>query len=48
MFFYPSLDNSVETIGTEVIWNHFGFKGEDTTFIAILDTGVDFNHESLG
>ncbi len=46
VLFYPSLDNSVETIGTEVIWNQFGFKGEDTT-IAVLDTGVDFNHESL-
>ena len=46
VLFYPTLDNSVETIGTEVIWNQFGFKGEDTT-IAILDTGVDFNHESL-
>ena len=46
VLFYPSLDNSVETIGTEVIWDQFGFKGEDTT-IAVLDTGVDFDHESL-
>ena len=44
--FYPSLDNSIDSIGTDVIWNQFGFRGEDTT-IAILDTGVDFNHESL-
>jgi len=46
VLFYPSLDNSVDSIGTSTIWNDFGFKGEDTT-IAILDTGVDFNHESL-
>ena len=46
VLFYPSLDNSVDSIGTDVIWNEFGFKGEDTT-IAILDTGIDFNHESL-
>ena len=46
VLFYPSLDNSVDSIGTDVIWNQFGFKGEDTT-IAILDTGIDFNHESL-
>ena len=46
VLFYPSLDNSVDSIGTDVIWNQFGFRGEDTT-IAILDTGVDFNHESL-
>ena len=46
VLFYPYLDNSVDSIGTSTIWNDFGFKGEDTT-IAILDTGVDFNHESL-
>ena len=46
VLFYPTLDNSIDTIGTNVIWNEFGFKGEDTT-IAILDTGVDFDHESL-
>ena len=46
VLFYPSLDNSVDSIGTSTIWDDFGFKGEDTT-IAILDTGVDFNHESL-
>ena len=46
VLFYPSLDNSVESIGTSEIWDDFGFKGEDTT-IAILDTGVDFEHESL-
>ena len=46
VLFYPSLDNSVDSIGTGTIWEDFGFKGEDTT-IAILDTGVDFNHESL-
>ncbi len=46
VLFYPTLDNSIDTIGTNVIWNQFGFKGEDTT-IAILDTGVDFDHESL-
>ena len=46
VLFYPSLDNSIDSIGTDVIWNQFGFRGEDTT-IAILDTGVDFNHESL-
>ena len=46
VLFYPTLDNSIDTIGTNVIWNQFGFKGEDTT-IAILDTGVDFEHESL-
>ena len=45
VLFYPSLDNSVESIGTSEIWDDFGFKGEDTT-IAILDTGVDFEHES--
>jgi len=46
VLFYPSLDNSVNSIGTSTIWNQFGFKGENTT-IAILDTGVDFDHESL-
>jgi len=46
VLFYPTLDNSVESIGTSDIWDDFGFKGEDTT-IAILDTGVDFDHESL-
>ena len=46
VLFYPTLDNSIDTIGTNVIWNQFGFKGEDTT-IAILDTGIDFDHESL-
>ena len=46
VLFYPTLDNSIDSIGTNVIWNQFGFKGEDTT-IAILDTGVDFDHESL-
>ena len=46
VLFYPSLDNSIDSIGTDVIWDQFGFRGEDTT-IAILDTGVDFNHESL-
>ena len=46
VLFYPTLDNSVESIGTSEIWDDFGFKGEDTT-IAILDTGVDFDHESL-
>ena len=46
VLFYPTLDNSIDSIGTNVIWNQFGFKGEDTT-IAILDTGVDFEHESL-
>jgi Subtilase family. len=46
VLFYPTLDNSVESIGTSEIWDDFGFRGEDTT-IAILDTGVDFEHESL-
>ena len=46
VLFYPSLDNSIDSIGTDVIWNEFGFRGEDTT-IAILDTGIDFTHESL-
>ena len=46
VLFYPTLDNSVESIGTSQIWDDFGFRGEDTT-IAILDTGVDFDHESL-
>ena len=46
VLFYPSLDNSVDSIGTNTIWNDYGLKGEDTT-IAILDTGIDFNHESL-
>ena len=46
VLFYPSLDNSIDSIGTNVIWNQFGLRGEDTT-IAILDTGVDFDHESL-
>ena len=31
VLFYPTLDNSIDTIGTNVIWNQFGFKGEDTT-----------------
>jgi len=46
VLFYPSLDNSIDSIGTDVIWNQFGYRGEDTT-IAILDTGIDFSHESL-
>ena len=46
VLFYPTLDNSVDSIGTSEIWDNFGFRGEDTT-IAILDTGVDFDHESL-
>jgi len=46
VLFYPSLDNSVDSIGANTIWNDFGFRGEGTT-IAILDTGVDFDHESL-
>ena len=46
VIFYPALDNSVDSIGASEIWNDFGFKGEGTT-IAILDTGVDFEHESL-
>ena len=46
VLFYPTLDNSVDSIGTSDIWNNFGLKGEGTT-IAILDTGVDFEHESL-
>ena len=46
VLFYPALDNSVDSIGTSEIWDNFGFRGEDTT-IAILDTGVDFEHESL-
>ena len=46
VIFYPALDNSVDSIGTSEIWDDFGFKGEGTT-IAILDTGVDFEHESL-
>ena len=25
VLFYPSLDNSVDSIGTDVIWNQFGF-----------------------
>ena len=45
VLFYPSLDNSIDSIGTDVIWNQFGYRGEDTT-IAILDTGIDFSHES--
>jgi subtilisin family serine protease len=46
VLFYPSLDNSVDSIGADTIWTDFGIRGEGTT-IAILDTGVDFNHESL-
>ena len=46
VLFYPALDNSVDSIGADTIWNDFGIKGEGTT-IAILDTGVDFDHESL-
>ena len=46
VIFYPALDNSVDSIGASEIWNDFGFKGEGTT-IAILDPGVDFEHESL-
>ncbi|MED6305781.1 MAG: S8 family serine peptidase [Candidatus Thermoplasmatota archaeon] len=40
------MDNSADSIGADTIWNDFGIKGEGTT-IAILDTGVDFDHESL-
>ena len=39
VLFYPSLDNSVDSIGAETIWADFGIRGEGTT-IAILDTGV--------
>ena len=46
VLFYPALDNSVDSIGADTIWADFGLRGEGTT-IAILDTGVDFEHESL-
>ena len=31
VLFYPTLDNSVDSIGTSDIWNNFGLKGEGTT-----------------
>ncbi len=46
VMFYPMLDNTVESIRATDVWSQFGFRGENVT-IAILDTGVDFSHESL-
>ena len=46
VMFYPALDNSVASLRTTAVWSQFGFRGENVT-IAILDTGVDFAHESL-
>jgi len=46
VMFYPMLDNTVDSIRATDIWSQFGFRGENVT-IAILDTGVDFAHESL-
>ncbi len=46
VMFYPTLDNTVESIRATNVWSQLGFRGENVT-IAILDTGVDFSHESL-
>ena len=40
------LDESVPAIGTDQVWTDYGLRGEDTT-IAIVDTGIDGQHESL-
>jgi len=40
------LDESVPAIGGDQVWTRYGFRGEGTT-IAIVDTGIDAQHESL-
>jgi len=40
------LDESVPAIGADQVWSDYSIKGEGTT-IAILDTGIDGQHESL-
>ncbi len=42
---FPSLKDSIPVIGADQAWND-GFKGQGQT-IAVLDTGVDRNHDML-
>lgn len=44
--YFPLLDESVPAIGADRVWSGFGIRGEGMT-IAIVDTGIDGNHESL-
>jgi subtilisin family serine protease len=44
--YFPLLDESVPAIGADQVWSDFGLRGEGMT-IAIVDTGIDANHESL-
>lgn len=46
LIFYPLLDESVPAIRADAVWSEFGLRGENTT-IAIVDTGIDAQHESL-
>ncbi|BCN32909.1 S8 family serine peptidase [Anaeromicropila herbilytica] len=41
----PVMDSSVNTIGAKDTWD-LNYKGEGTV-VAILDTGLDYNHESF-
>jgi len=43
---YPLLASSVPAIGGDRVWADYGLRGENTT-IAILDTGINGNHEYL-
>ncbi len=44
--FFPMLASSVPAIGGDIIHSDYGLKGEGMT-IAVLDTGINGNHEYL-
>ena len=44
--FYPDVDASREMTKATAVWNQFKYKGEGTV-IAILDTGIDYNHKDM-
>ena len=46
LLYFPLLDESVPAIRADMVWSEFGLRGENTT-IAIVDTGIDAQHESL-
>ncbi len=43
---YPMLASSVPAIGGDSVWSDLGYDGAGTT-IAVLDTGINGNHEYL-
>ena len=45
--FHLALSNSVPYIGADALAAQMGYRGQDTT-IAIIDTGMDYTHASLG